>query len=305
MFYIHKDRYPNDQWWKIFQNVLNYRNKNYKKINLKSFEDFKSINNQEDILLTRLGHDPEEKSIIGDKLEEIYKSWDKVFPSKDVYNLYDDKLLEYRFLKSKNLPTIKTQFVKNKRGASRFLSKQKVDFPVVIKKRGGAGANYVWKIHDISNIKEEKFPLLIQNYIETDFDLRVFYIGDKLFSIKRNHKNNGQFPYGNSWYNVDTGYTFDILNYLDKDFLMELWDVFYKELGSPTMAFDIIFLGGDPKILEFSYCFSKSQVFQSNHYYTLSEFNREVYFKGDRYCNYEYLKNIIGIEVIKWLNKNN
>lgn len=299
MYYVHIDDYVDDSWGESFCEVLSQKERNFKRINLLDFESFAEVK-EGSHLLARLGHVQEEKKVIKKKLSRVYNTWEKIFPPKKAYSLYDDKWSEYKFLKENDISCLKTGVVSSRGEIASFLVKNKIDFPVVAKKNEGAGANKVWLKHSISDFSSKKFPLLIQPYINVDFDLRLFYLNEKVFCLKRNHHEGSEFPYGSKWYNGD-GEKVDVLDYLSKNYINELVRKFKNNLDSPTMSFDIIFDGETPKVLEFSYCFGKNQVFECDRYYKLPEFNKEVYYKNREFNNFEYLKNAVGFEVINWI----
>lgn len=302
MYYVHIDDYVNDSWGESFCEVLNQKGENFKKINLINFESFNEVS-EGSHLLARLGHLKKEKRVIKSKLSKIYDTWENIFPQQKAYSLYDDKWAEYKFLKENNISCLKTGVVNSQEEVASFLVKNEIDFPVVAKKNEGAGANKVWLKSSISDFPSNNFPLLIQPYVNVDFDLRLFYLNKKVFCLKRNHQDGSEFPYGSKWYNGD-GERVDMLDYLTPEYISNLVNKFRNKIDSPTMSFDIIFDKGKPKLLEFSYCFGKNLVFECDRYYELPDFDETIYYDNKEYNNFRYLKNAVGFEVINWIGSN-
>jgi len=301
MVYVHIDDYVNDSWGKSFAKVLEKEKIEYRKINLLTFNSFSKVE-KGSTLAARLGHDPKEKRKLRPKLPKIYNTWKTVFPSKRAYSLYDDKWKEYKFLRENKLPVVKTGYIKKKPDLISFLVDNKVDFPIVVKKKEGAGSNKVWLKNSLSDLLRDLFPLLVQPYIPSNFDLRVFYLNKKVFGFKRKHTKGQNFPYGGKWHEGEAE-KIDVLDYISEEFIKSIHSSFRNNIPSPTMSFDLVFdKFNSPKILEFSYCFAKNQVLECDSYYQLPTMKRNVYFENGSYDNVDYLKNLIARETLKWLD---
>ncbi len=301
MVYVHIDDYVNDSWGKSFVSVLEKESVGFLKIDLLSFSSFSDVK-EESTLAARLGHDPKEKRELRPKLPKIYNTWENIFPSKSAYNFYDNKWKEYKFLREKDLPVVETGRVENRSELISFLVENETDFPIVVKKKEGAGSNKVWLKNSLSDFQKDSFPLLVQPYILSNFDLRIFYLNDKVFGFKRKHKKGPNFPYGGNWYEGEAE-KIDVLDYVSEEFIKKVHSTFRNNIPSPTMSFDLIFGRNDsPKILEFSYCFAKNQVLECDSYYQLPTMKRKTYYEDGRYGDVDYLKNLIAYETLKWLD---
>lgn len=301
MVYVHIDDYVNDSWGKSFVNVLEKENVEHKNIDLLSFSSFSNVE-ERSTLAARLGHDQKEKKQLKPKLPKIYNTWENIFPSKSAYKFYDNKWREYKFLRENNLSVVKTEYIENRSELISFLVENKIDFPVVVKKKEGAGSNKVWLKHALSNLSSDLFPLLVQPYIPSNFDLRIFYLNDKVFGFKRKHKKGPNFPYGGNWYEGEAE-KIDVLDYVSEEFIKKVHNTFRNNIPSPTMSFDLIFdKDNSPKILEFSYCFAKNQVLECNSYYQLPTMKKNTYFKDGRFGDLDFFKNLVAYETLKWLD---
>lgn len=301
MVYVHIDDYVNDSWGKSFVSVLKKENVEHKKIDLLSFNSFSNVE-EGSTLAARLGHDPKEKRQLKTKLSKIYNTWENIFPSKSAYNFYDNKWKEHRFLHRNDLPSIETGYAENRSELISFLVENKIDFPVVVKKKEGAGSNKVWLKNSLSGLRTNLFPLLVQPYISSNFDLRIFYLNDKVFGFKRKHKRGPNFPYGGNWYEGEAE-KIDILDYIPEEFIKKVHTTFRNNIPSSTMSFDIILdKDNSPKILEFSYCFAKNQVLECNSYYQLPTMKRNKYFEDGGYDDVTFFKNLVAYETLKWLD---
>lgn len=305
MFYVHKDDYPNDRWWKGFTQVLNNYGLSYRVFDLHNWNNFENIKDK-DYLLARLGHVKSDKNAIKPELSKIYSSWSEghVFPPRIAYNLYDDKWKEYKFLKSYNLPTLKTSFVENKRELSTFLSDNCIDFPIVLKKSEGAGSKYVWRFSSMSEIDNDIFPILAQNYFNVDFDIRLFYLNGKFFGKRRFHKNKGSFPYG-TFGVVQSERIKDIKSVLGKSFLRDIWEVFYLKHNIPTMCFDLLNINGKYSIIEFSYCFNYKITLDCSHYYNILDSESHYYYDDGDFKEFQDIKYMVSDEILKWVTNDN
>lgn len=305
MFYIHKDEYPNDYWWKGFSYVADVLGLENKLIDLHTWSDFQEVDD-DDFLLARFGHVKEDKEVIKKRFEKIYSAWNsnRVFPPTLAYKLYDNKWKEYKFLRDNNLPTLKTSFVRNKKELSKFLSKEGIDFPVVLKKPSGAGSNYVWKYSSLSDIKNEIFPVLAQDYINSNFDIRLFYLNNKFFAKKRIHSEEGSFPYGRLGV-AKSDKIEDLTSVFELSFLKKLWNVFYKKNDIPCMCFDLLEMTGESVIVEFSYCFNYKITLDCSHYYEIDNSKLTRYYKNGGYDNFEKIKHLVPYEIIKWVTNDN
>ncbi len=301
MVYVHIDDYVNDSWGKSFANVLEKEKIEFQTLDLLKFNSFSKVE-EGSTLVARFGHDPKEKRKLKPKLPKIYNTWETIFPSKKAYNLYDNKWKEYKFLRKNDLPVVKTENVSNKPELISFLVENQIDFPVVVKKNEGAGSNKVWLKHTLSNFSSDLFPLLIQPYVSSNFDLRIFYLNGKVFGFKRKHEKGSNFPYGGKWYEGEAE-KIDVLDYISEEFIKKVHSTFQNSVPSPTMSFDLVFdENNSPKILEFSYCFAKNQVLECDSYYQLPTMKRNIYFEDGRYDNVDYLKNLVAYETLKWLD---
>lgn len=308
-FFIHRDKYDNDEWWYSFKLSCEEFGYEYEIINcLDSNFSFPENISENDWLLARFGHSPTDKKIISDLYQDLYKYFNgNIFPNPISYKLYDDKWKEYKFLRENNLPTPFTILAENRSKIFDYLSSEKLKLPIVTKKKYGAGSEFVDRWDNVIDIPESTFPCLVQNYIEVDFDIRLNLLYNVFTSNKRLHKEGGSFPYGGDWFEVSTHAINDEFDYLNKDFVKSIWDVFVNKNDIPISGVDIIIdSNNNPYILEFSYCFVHHISQVSNHWYTLPDLKRFNFYErvgGDieRYISDSDKKRLTTDKVIEWI----
>jgi hypothetical protein len=105
-----------------------------------------------------------------------------------------------------DIPCLETHYVTCKEE----IEKLNMDFPIVTKKIWGAGAEQVNYFETLVSVVDDEttrswteesiYPCLVQEYEDTDYDLRITIVGEKVFIMKRIHYwktgNKDNFPYG-------------------------------------------------------------------------------------------------------------
>ena len=90
------------------------------------------------------------------------------------------------------------------------IEKLNMNFPIVTKKIWGAGSEQVNYFETLDSVVDDEttrswteesiYPCLVQEYEDTDYDLRITIVGEKVFIMKRIHNwktgNKDNFPYG-------------------------------------------------------------------------------------------------------------
>ena len=194
MIYIHKDIIYTQPLYKFIKRILDKKRIPNKIIDAHDMDVVKSLEvKNDDILLARFGHD--KKDLI--KTQKVFPTltdkFKTMFPSKESYYYYDDKLKQYEFMVENDIPCLETHYVTCKED----IEKLNINFPIVTKKTWGAGAEQINYFETLDSIVDDEttrswtqdsiYPCLVQEYEDTDCDLRVSICGDKVFYHKRMH----------------------------------------------------------------------------------------------------------------------
>lgn len=248
------------------------------------FLDFKKINwmeqvesNKPDLIMWRAWHRPDDRDNAKAKIQIIERFFKiPIFPNWDMYYSYDNKITQYFILKKLKFPTPKTWIFYDKTEALNFIDR--AEFPLVSKcSEGACGDNvnliknkkdlrsYIEKAFSEDGIKtyfkwiRQKGYVYLQEFIETDKDLRIITIGDKVeLSFWRENKN--------SWkHNISRGGSINPKEIPEeaKKIALNL----AEKLNFHWCAFDIILKGNKPLILEFSSIFGFSRSGQYENFF--------------------------------------
>ena len=146
-----------------------------------------------------------------------------------------------------------------------------MEYPIVVKKSQGAGSE---EVRLVNKWKEIDFPVIAQQYIDINHDIRIVITGDKIFFGKRIHHwkedEKKRFPYGWYWGDKDSSLDGGYLSLQDidriKDIAIYLKEITDNHFGSKIMSWDIIDEENDFKVLEFSNCFQFDMI-ENTFYY--------------------------------------
>ena len=328
MIYLHKDSIYENQTigsWAI--PIFKYLRKKGKQVKLINAHDLEVVNNlkpnEDDLFFGRFGHDAADKKMSKKTLPIVWKKFKNTFPSAESYYHYDDKLKQYNFMTENNIPCLETFYVKSKKDID-------IEFPIVMKKTWGAGAeqvNYFETIDDVIDNKKNRgwtlqsiYPSLIQRYQDVDFDYRVLLYNSGFIIYKRLNewktKNKDNFPYGTEWrdrkdvlekrksliHGPSLADAFDDLNDDLMTLIKKLKDIQINKLNSYYMSWDIIKTNDGYKVLEFSaistmfnpfskfYSFSDNTIIKENTRSVLAPIHRYKEFDGIKKLIDEYIK---------------
>ena len=208
MIYIHKDIiYGRAQLWHWIKIILDRKKIPNKIIDAHDMDLVKSLDvKDDDILLARFGHDKEDLIKTQKVLPTLTDKFKTMFPSKESYYYYDDKLKQYEFMIENDIPCLETHYVASKEE----IEKLNMNFPIVTKKTWGAGSEQVNYFETLESVVDDEttrswtldsiYPCLVQEYEDINYDLRITICGDKVLFYKRMHlwktRNKDNFPYG-------------------------------------------------------------------------------------------------------------
>ena len=274
MIYIHKDIIYTQPLYKFIKRILDKKRIPNKIIDAHDMDVVKSLEvKNDDILLARFGHD--KKDLI--KTQKVFPTltdkFKTMFPSKESYYYYDDKLKQYEFMVENDIPCLKTHYVTCKED----IEKLNINFPIVTKKTWGAGAEQINYFETLDSIVDDEttrswtqdsiYPCLVQEYEDVNYDLRIVIIDKKVFAYKRIHKwktgNKNNFPYGMPENSREKVLKYRYPPYQDPqlhscndsevlslvDLITKLHTLQETKLNIKNMSWDIV----NGKVLEFSY----------------------------------------------------
>jgi len=289
MIYIHKDIiYPRIRY-KFIKMILDKKRIPNTIIDAHDLDCVNSLDiKDDDVLIAMFKHDKEDLAKTKKVFPILCDKFKTMFPSKESYYYYDDKLKQYEFMVENDIPCLETHYVGNKEE----IEKLNMNFPIVTKKTWGAGAEQVNYFETLDSVVDDEttrnwteesiYPCLVQEYEDTDYDLRITIVGEKVFYMKRLHywktKNKNNFPYGTPEnprkkilkYRYPP-YQDPVIKSCDESELLSLVDLTTKlhklqetKLNTKHMAWDVV----NGKVLEFSYI-SEDSLFKK--YYDLNK----------------------------------
>lgn len=190
-------------------------------------------------------------------IENILKK--KVYPDMNQYFSFNDKIKQNDLFNLYSLPHIETFITKEKEEAKEYAEKTK--YPIIVKNAHGAGGEDVEKIEN----KEDAFDLIekifsdtgyvksgfqiikdyfyVQPFIKHEKDLRIITIGDRVETA--------YWRISDDWRkNISRGadFSFEDIPENAKKMCLEI----SKKLGFNWMAYDILMIDNEPKLLEWT-----------------------------------------------------
>lgn len=128
-------------FWKIYEPMFKEHSVDVVTLDIFSYEDQQRLLNEEwDGVFWRAKHDPKYRDLakriisLFDRNEDV-----KVFPSREDYWHYDDKMAQSFLFQKLNIPIPKTYVFYDKEEALEFI-KNKTEFPLIYKASSGAGS---------------------------------------------------------------------------------------------------------------------------------------------------------------------
>jgi len=287
MIYIHKDIIYTKPLYKFIKRILDKKKISNTVIDAHDLDFVNSLDiKDDDVLIARFAHDKEDLIKTQKVFPTLTKKFKTMFPSKESYYYYDDKLKQYEFMLENNIPCLETHYVNCKEE----IEKLNMNFPIVTKKTWGAGAEQVNYFETLDSVVDDEttrnwteesiYPCLVQEYEDTDYDLRITIVGEKVFYMKRLHywktKNKNNFPYGMPKNPREKVLKYRYPPYQDPvikscndsellravDLVTKLHNLQETKLNIKHMAWDVV----NGKVLEFSYI-SEDSLFKK--YYDL------------------------------------
>ncbi len=289
MIYIHKDIIYTRPHYKFTERILDNKKIPNTIIDAHDLDFVNSLDiKDDDVLIAMFKHDKEDLIKTQIVFPILTKKFKTMFPSKESYYYYDDKLKQYEFMVENDIPCLETHYVTCKEE----IEKLNMNFPIVTKKIWGAGAEQVNYFETLDSVVDDEttrnwteesiYPCLVQEYQDVDYDLRVMLFDSKFYMFKRIHKwktrNKDNFPYG-----TPENPREKILKYRyppykemktrrgdDEEYknvlptIHKLLDIQRKKLNTYYMSWDLLKVDMEYKVLEFS-VISTTQI-PRNHY---------------------------------------
>ncbi len=305
--YIHKDiLYSGHPWWKDFKWLLDkkYKDIDYEIVNL-HFEN--NINDlqlgNDDWCICRFAHYEEDFELskrVYPILHEKFKG--RIWPSKEDWYYYNDKQRQLEFFEKNNVPHPISHYSYGRDDFLEWVNENNLEYPIVVKKSQGAGSE---KVNLIKKWKEVDFPVIAQEYIDVDYDIRIAFINNKVLFLKRFHqwktKNKDNFPYGTDKKPIEKKLKYKLAPYeeprcesLDEKEILKLLPIvnyLHDKFNTISIGWDIIGDIENFKVLEFSYIF-QNELRDCKSYYDMktNEIKNLVY---DKRLQFTFIQNEI------------
>jgi len=304
--YIHKDIFYPDTWWVKFKWLLDkrYKDIDYEIVNL-HFEN--NINDlqlgNDDWCICRFAHYEEDFELskrVYPILHEKFKG--RIWPSKEDWYYYNDKQRQLEFFKENNIPHPISHYSYGRDDFLEWVNENNLEYPIVVKKSQGAGSE---KVNLIKKWKEVDFPVIAQEYIDVDYDIRIAFINNKVLFLKRFHqwktKNKDNFPYGTDKKPIEKKLKYKLAPYeeprcesLDEKEILKLLPIvnyLHDKFNTISIGWDIIGDIENFKVLEFSYIF-QNELRDCKSYYDMktNEIKNLVY---DKRLQFTFIQNEI------------
>jgi len=304
--YIHKDTFYPDTWWVKFKWLLDkrYKDIDYEIVNL-HFEN--NINDlqlgNDDWCICRFAHYEEDFELskrVYPILHEKFKG--RIWPSKENWYYYNDKQRQLEFFKENNIPHPISHYSYGRDDFLEWVNENNLEYPIVVKKSQGAGSE---KVNLIKKWKEVDFPVIAQEYIDVDYDIRIAFINNKVLFLKRFHqwktKNKDNFPYGTDKKPIEKKLKYKLAPYeeprcesLDEKEILKLLPIvnyLHDKFNTISIGWDIIGDIENFKVLEFSYIF-QNELRDCKSYYDMktNEIKNLVY---DKRLQFTFIQNEI------------
>ncbi len=309
MIYIHKDViYPDLKYHNHIKRMLDRKRISNKVVDVHDMDLVKSLDvKDEDILIAMFKHDKEDLFKTKKVFPILSKKFKTMYPSPESYYYYDDKLKQYEFMVENDIPCLETHYVTCKED----IEKLNINFPIVTKKTWGAGAEQINYFETLDSVVDDEttrswtqdsiYPCLVQEYEDTDCDLRLSICGDKVFYYKRMHLwktgNKDNFPYGMpktprervlkfreppfkppNQKNIDEEEIYNL-----HDLIVKFHDLQKTKLNTYYMSWDIV----NGKVLEFSVTATLNH---PHHYYDINK-KKTIKPSNNVFGTLEYLVN--------------
>ena len=289
MIYIHKDVIYDFKISNYIKNILDKKRVPSKLIDAHDFDLVNSLDvKNDDVLIAMFKHDKEDLAMTKKVFPILSKKFKTMYPSPESYYYYEDKWKQYEFMVENNIPCLETHYVTCKED----IEKLNINFPIVTKKTWGAGAEQINYFETLDSVVDDEttrswtqdsiYPCLVQEYEDTDCDLRLSICGDKVFYYKRMHLwktgNKDNFPYGMpktprervlkfreppfkppNQKNIDEEEIYNL-----HDLIVKLHDLQKTKLNTYYMSWDIV----NGKVLEFSVTATLNH---PHHYYDINK----------------------------------
>lgn len=233
----------------------------------------------------------------------------KVMPNYETIWHFDSKIAQSYFFKYKKIKTPKTfvSFDYN----DVVDSSNKFDYPVVVKESNGAGSSgvrmiksyknmikhvnrrFIWENLFSRKISSKLFDRFGQIYVQefldnNNSDLRITIIGNKYaYGFWRKNRNGDFRASGSGKIDYKTEIPLNIMKYCSQ---------ISKNNNFDSMAYDILFKGDEFLIVEMSYGYNETAIFNSKGYYELDKDGNVFKFNQGNYWPQELW--------IKWVIEN-
>ena len=293
--YIHKDIFYPDAWWVKFKWLFDkkYKDINYEIVNFHYENNINDLQiGNDDYCICRFGHYEEDFELSKRVYPLLYEKFNgRIWPNKEDWYYYNNKKRQLEFFEKNNVPHPISHYSYGRDDFLEWVSENNLEYPIVVKKSHGAGSD---KVNLIKKWKEVDFPVIAQEYIDVDYDIRIAFVNDKILFLKRLHqwktKNEDNFPYGTNKKPIEKKLKYRLAPYeepgcesLDEEEILELLPLanyLYDKFNTISIGWDIIGDIENFKVLEFSYVY-QSELRGCKYYYDMktNEIKNLVYDK--------------------------
>jgi len=105
MIYIHKDIIYTRPYYRFIERILDKKRIPNTIIDAHDIDFINSLEvKEDDVLIARFAHDKEDKIKTSNVFPTLTKKFKTIFPSKESYYYYDDKLKQYEFMVENDIP---------------------------------------------------------------------------------------------------------------------------------------------------------------------------------------------------------
>ena len=282
--YIHKDtfysvEYGDQTWSSVFKWLLDkkYKDIDYEIVNFHYEQNINDLQiGNDDYCVCRFSHYVEDFELSKRVYPILHEKFNgRIWPNKTEWYYYNNKQKQLEFFEKNNIPHPISHYSYGRDDFLKWVEENSLEYPIVVKKSQGAGSE---EVRLVNKWKEIDFPVIAQQYIDVNHDIRISIYGDKILFGKRIHHwkedEKKRFPYG--WYYGDKdssldgeSLTFEEIKDL-RDIAIYLKEITDDHLKSKIMSWDIIDENNEFKVCEFSYCF-EHEFLENSFYYDMKE----------------------------------
>ena len=136
----------------------------------------------DDYCICRFGHYEEDFELSKRVYPLLYEKFNgRIWPNKEDWYYYNNKKRQLEFFEKNNVPHPISHYSYGRDDFLEWVNKNNLEYPIVVKKSQGAGSE---EVRLVNKWKEIDFPVIAQQYIDINHDIRIVITGDKIFLVK-------------------------------------------------------------------------------------------------------------------------